>query len=158
MALGLTQPLTEMSTTKYFWRDRDRERQARKADNLTAICGPTVWKMYDNQHPIILQASTQCYGDIFTFDVIYLKDSNFGGLPLYVQISDSQSKVSWSLLCKTRKLRHNGTAKLLPTARVRQFLWTPVYTHCRGLRKGSSNWRRTSAEQKLINKFKHIFY
>jgi hypothetical protein len=36
MALWLIQPLTEMSTGKYFW--WDKERPARKADNLTAVC------------------------------------------------------------------------------------------------------------------------
>jgi hypothetical protein len=33
MALGSTQPLTKMSTRRYFWR---------KADNLTAICESIV--------------------------------------------------------------------------------------------------------------------
>jgi hypothetical protein len=39
MALGSTQPLTEMSTTNFLG---DKERPARKADNLTAICEPIV--------------------------------------------------------------------------------------------------------------------
>jgi hypothetical protein len=39
MALGLTQPLTEMSTRNL---PVGEERQARKADNLTAICEPIV--------------------------------------------------------------------------------------------------------------------
>jgi hypothetical protein len=39
MALGSTQPLTEMSTRNL---PEGKERPARKADNLTAICEPTV--------------------------------------------------------------------------------------------------------------------
>jgi hypothetical protein len=40
MVLGSTQPLAEMSTTGMFL--GGKERSARKADNLTAICEPTV--------------------------------------------------------------------------------------------------------------------
>jgi hypothetical protein len=39
MALGSTQPLTEMSTRNI---PEDKGRPARKADNLTAICEPIV--------------------------------------------------------------------------------------------------------------------
>jgi hypothetical protein len=39
MTLGSTQPLTEMSTRDPFG---GKGRPARKADNLTAICEPTV--------------------------------------------------------------------------------------------------------------------
>jgi hypothetical protein len=41
MALGSTQPLTEMSTRNL---PGGNGRPARKADNLTAICEPTVYK------------------------------------------------------------------------------------------------------------------
>jgi hypothetical protein len=39
MALGLTQPLTEMSTTNL---PGGKKRPARRADNLAAICEPIV--------------------------------------------------------------------------------------------------------------------
>jgi hypothetical protein len=39
MALGSTQPLTEMSTRNLL---EGKGRPARKADNLTAICEPIV--------------------------------------------------------------------------------------------------------------------
>jgi hypothetical protein len=39
MALGPTQPLTEMGTRNL---PGGKERPARKTDNLTAICEPTV--------------------------------------------------------------------------------------------------------------------
>jgi hypothetical protein len=39
MALGSTQPLTEMSTMKI---PGGKRRPARKADNFTAICEPIV--------------------------------------------------------------------------------------------------------------------
>jgi hypothetical protein len=41
MALRSTQPLTEMSTRNL---PREKGRPARKADNLTAICGPIIWR------------------------------------------------------------------------------------------------------------------
>jgi hypothetical protein len=39
MALGSTQPLTEMSTTNILG---GKGRPARKAENLTAICEPNI--------------------------------------------------------------------------------------------------------------------
>jgi hypothetical protein len=42
MGLGSTQPLTEMSTRNLPEGGGDKERPARKADNLTAICEPIV--------------------------------------------------------------------------------------------------------------------
>jgi hypothetical protein len=44
MARGSTRPLTEMSTRKL---PGDKGRPAHKADNLTAICEPNVWKMWE---------------------------------------------------------------------------------------------------------------
>jgi hypothetical protein len=41
MALWSTQPVTEMSTRNL---PGGKGRPARKADNLTAICEPNVWK------------------------------------------------------------------------------------------------------------------
>jgi hypothetical protein len=41
MALGSTQPLTEMSTRNILG---GKGRPARKADNLTVICEPIVWR------------------------------------------------------------------------------------------------------------------
>jgi hypothetical protein len=43
MALGSTQPLTEMSTKNV---PGGKGRPARKADNLTAICEPIVYTKY----------------------------------------------------------------------------------------------------------------
>jgi hypothetical protein len=63
-ALGSTQPLTEMSTRNL---PGGKWRPARKADNLTAICEPTVWKMWEPRRLTILWASTTCYRDSFTF-------------------------------------------------------------------------------------------
>jgi hypothetical protein len=47
MALGLTQPLTEISTKNL---PGSKERPARKADNLTAICEPIVYTMWVPEH------------------------------------------------------------------------------------------------------------
>jgi hypothetical protein len=65
MALGSTQPLTEMSTRNLPGRDKGRP--TRKADNLTAICEQIVWKMWEPRRLTTLWASTACYRDSFTF-------------------------------------------------------------------------------------------
>jgi hypothetical protein len=57
MALGWTQPLTEMSTRILLG---GIGRHARKADNLTAICEP-----FDVSQPH--GPSTACYRDNFSF-------------------------------------------------------------------------------------------
>jgi hypothetical protein len=68
MALGSTQPLTEMSTKNLI---RGKERPARKADNLTAICEPIVQKMWKPRRLITLWASTACYRDSFTLPYLF---------------------------------------------------------------------------------------
>jgi hypothetical protein len=50
-------------------------RSARKADNLTAICKPTVYKMWEPRRLTILWAFTAYYRDsftLFTFIIIIL--------------------------------------------------------------------------------------
>jgi hypothetical protein len=64
MALGLTQPLTEMSTRNI---PAGKQRPAHKADNLTAICEQIVQKMWKPQHLTTLWASTASCMDTFTF-------------------------------------------------------------------------------------------
>jgi hypothetical protein len=64
MALGSTQPLREMSTRKL---SEGKGRPMYKADNFTAICEPTVWKMSEPQPLTTLWAFTACYRDSFTF-------------------------------------------------------------------------------------------
>jgi hypothetical protein len=43
------------------------EQPAHKADNLTAICEPTVYEMWKSWHLTTLWASKGCYRDSFTF-------------------------------------------------------------------------------------------
>jgi hypothetical protein len=64
MALGSTQPLTEISTRNL---PGGKGRPVRKADNLTAICEPIVQKMWEPRRLTTLWASTACYRDSFTF-------------------------------------------------------------------------------------------
>jgi hypothetical protein len=64
MALGSTQPLTEMSTRNI---PGSKGRSARKADNLTAICELIVQKIWEPRRLTALWASTARYSDIFTF-------------------------------------------------------------------------------------------
>jgi hypothetical protein len=63
MALGSTQPLTEMSTRNL---PGGKGRPARKADNLALICEPFVDKMWKPRHVTTLWAFT-AYRDSFTF-------------------------------------------------------------------------------------------
>jgi hypothetical protein len=67
MALGSTQPLTQMSARNM---PGGKGRPARKADNLTAICEPIVYKMWEPQHLTTLWDSTACYRDTFTYYMI----------------------------------------------------------------------------------------
>jgi hypothetical protein len=62
MALGLTQRLTEMSTRNL---PEGYGRPVRGADNLTAICEPIVYKMWELPRLTNLWASTACYRDSF---------------------------------------------------------------------------------------------
>jgi hypothetical protein len=64
MAVGSTQPLTYMSTRNI---PGGEVRPARKADNLTAICEPIVYKMWEHQHLTTLWVSTARYKDTFTY-------------------------------------------------------------------------------------------
>jgi hypothetical protein len=64
MALGSTQPLTEMSTRNL---KRGKGRPVLKSDNLTAICEPFIWKMWKPRRLTTLWASTACYRDSFNF-------------------------------------------------------------------------------------------
>jgi hypothetical protein len=56
-----------MSTRKLPGSNRQ---SACKADNLTAICEPTVWKMWEPRRLTTPWAFTACYRDSFTFYVL----------------------------------------------------------------------------------------
>jgi hypothetical protein len=64
MALGSTQPLTDMSTRNL---PGGRGRPARKTDNLTAISESTVYELWKLRRLTTLWASTACYWDSFAF-------------------------------------------------------------------------------------------
>jgi hypothetical protein len=74
MALGSTQPLTEVSTRNL---PGGKGQLVRKADNLTAICEPIVWKMLEPQRLVNLWAFTACYRDSFTFFTFLKKCSQY---------------------------------------------------------------------------------
>jgi hypothetical protein len=48
-------------------------RPARKADNLTPICEPTVYNIWELRRPTALWAFTACYRDSFTFLLVYFE-------------------------------------------------------------------------------------
>jgi hypothetical protein len=73
IALRSTQPLTEMSTRNL---PGGKGWLARGADNLTAICEPIVYKMWEPWHLTTLWAFMACYRDSFTFT-----------LPLYMIVA-----------------------------------------------------------------------
>jgi hypothetical protein len=64
MALGSTQPLTEMNARNF---PGDKGRPVREADNLTAICEPIVYKMWEPRRLTTLCASTACYRYSFIY-------------------------------------------------------------------------------------------
>jgi hypothetical protein len=64
MALGSTQLLTEISTRNLHG---GKGRPGRTADNLTVICEPIFWKLWEPRRLTTLCTSTACYRDIFTF-------------------------------------------------------------------------------------------
>jgi hypothetical protein len=64
IALGSTQPRTEMSTRNI---PGGKGRPAHKAGNFTAICEPTVFKMWGPRRLTTLWTSTACYRDSFAF-------------------------------------------------------------------------------------------
>jgi hypothetical protein len=64
MALGSTHPLTEMSTRNL---PGSKGWSARRADNLIAICEPTVLMMWEPRPITHLWAFMACYRDSFTF-------------------------------------------------------------------------------------------
>jgi hypothetical protein len=64
MALWSTQPLTEMSTRSL---PGGKGRSARKADKLTTICEPIIYKMWDPRRLTTLWASTTCCRDSVMF-------------------------------------------------------------------------------------------
>jgi hypothetical protein len=66
MVLGSTQALTDMMSIRKF--PVSKRRPARKADNLTAICKPIVYKMWEPRGLATLWAFTSCYRDSFTFN------------------------------------------------------------------------------------------
>jgi hypothetical protein len=67
MALVSTQSLTEMSTRNL---PGGKGRLVRKANNLTVICEPTVYKIWEPRRLTTLWASTACYTDSFNFTFI----------------------------------------------------------------------------------------
>jgi hypothetical protein len=64
VALGSTQPLTEMSTRNL---PAGKGRSAHKADNLTAVCETIVQMMWEPRHLTYILALTAFYRDSFTF-------------------------------------------------------------------------------------------
>jgi hypothetical protein len=63
MALGSTQPLTEISTRNL---PGGKGQPARKADDLTDIWEPIVYNMWELRHLTTLWAFTAYYRDSFT--------------------------------------------------------------------------------------------
>jgi hypothetical protein len=64
MALGSAQPLTEMSTRNL---PGGKGRPARNADSLTAICEPTLYKIWEPRRVTTLWAFKASYRGSFTF-------------------------------------------------------------------------------------------
>jgi hypothetical protein len=70
MALGSTQPLTEMSTRNL---PGGKGRPAHEADKLTAICEPIVKKMWEPRLLTNLWAFTACCKDSLPYILPYVE-------------------------------------------------------------------------------------
>jgi hypothetical protein len=68
MALGSAQPLTEKSTRNL---PGGKGWPARGADNLTAVCEPIVYRMWEPRRFTTLWVFMACYRDSFTFTLPY---------------------------------------------------------------------------------------
>jgi hypothetical protein len=70
MVMGSTQPIRQMSTRNF---PGGKERLTRKDDNLTAICEPIVYKMWETRRLTTLWAFTDCYRDTrsCTFSLLF---------------------------------------------------------------------------------------
>jgi hypothetical protein len=90
VALGSTQTLTEMSTRNL---PGDKGRPARKSDNLTAICEPTVQKMWELRHLTTLRASTAYYRDGFTSFNILMNTALF--IVEFNEVHKQTSRTPW---------------------------------------------------------------
>jgi hypothetical protein len=101
MALGSTRPIIKTSTRNL---PGGKGRPARKADNLTAICEPTVKKMWKPQCLTALWASTACYRDSFTFTNLQEKSYSFVYFNLYAfrQQMRKQNVINWMVAFITR--------------------------------------------------------
>jgi hypothetical protein len=66
MAMGWTHRLTGIFLG-------GKGQPARKADNLTAICEPNIYKMWDSRRLTTLWAFTVCHRDSFTIIIITLR-------------------------------------------------------------------------------------
>jgi hypothetical protein len=69
MALGLTQPLTKMSTRNF---PGGKKGPAHRVDNLATTYEPNVWKMWEPQPLATIRASTTCTGKTLPFYLCYL--------------------------------------------------------------------------------------
>jgi hypothetical protein len=96
MAFGSTYPLTEMSTRNF---PGDKDRPVRKAENLTAICEPIVYKMWEPRCLTTLWAST-AWGIASPFILFLEKESTFESNQLFQQ-TENVSAVNFHLKMST---------------------------------------------------------
>jgi hypothetical protein len=67
MALGVDSASNRYKYQKSSW---GKERPARKADNITAISEPIVYKLWKPRPLTTLWATTACYRDSFSFHLL----------------------------------------------------------------------------------------
>jgi hypothetical protein len=94
MALGSTQLLTEMSTRNL---PGGKGRSAFKADNFTAICERSVYKIWDPRRLTTLWVSMACYRDSSTF-FIYQNNKVAGAICMVQESLDITVSVHLSII------------------------------------------------------------
>jgi hypothetical protein len=140
VALGSTQPVTEMSTRNL---SAGKGRPARKHDNLTAICEPIVKKMWEPRPLTILWAFTACYRDSITkYHVIrtyrrvkgYVQaflTSNIMFLDISIDLVSS--KTPSCLYLKKHNVSEIGTSSVDWAQVSRFYLWTETESSLRNI-------------------------
>jgi hypothetical protein len=74
-----------------------RARLVRRADNLTTICEPVLWTVWDPQHLMTQYAPMASYGDSLTFCYNALNVCTLGNM-LYMSKPTENMNIAWNVV------------------------------------------------------------
>jgi hypothetical protein len=76
----------------------------RKADNLSVICEPIIWKIWDSRRLTTLWASTACYSDSFTYFINYYTSSLH---PVFLIFKNKILRTLFGVSARIRPMLHH---------------------------------------------------